>query len=100
MPRSEFRRLNCERVLLEQGVADGHDPDISAAGGHRGEGLDDRPPGVGRAFQPDSDRRPRCEGLDGCSLGSDQGGETAAICSSILAGAKWHRIEPWAYVSA
>jgi hypothetical protein len=31
-------------------------------------------------------------------VGSDQGGETAAICFSILAGAKRHRIEPWAYV--
>ena len=33
-------------------------------------------------------------------VGSDQGGETAAICFSILAGAKHHRIEPLAYVSA
>ena len=33
-------------------------------------------------------------------MGSDQGGETAAICFSILAGAKRHRIEPLAYVSA
>jgi hypothetical protein len=33
-------------------------------------------------------------------VGSDQGGETAAICFSILAGAKRHRIEPFAYVSA
>ena len=33
-------------------------------------------------------------------VGSDQGGETAAICFSILAGAKRHRIEPLAYVSA
>jgi hypothetical protein len=32
-------------------------------------------------------------------VGSDQGGETAAICFSILAGAKRHRIEPLAYVS-
>ena len=31
-------------------------------------------------------------------LGSDQGGETAATCFSILAGAKRHRIEPFAYV--
>jgi transposase len=31
-------------------------------------------------------------------LGSDQGGETAAICYSILAGAKRHLIEPFAYV--
>jgi transposase len=31
-------------------------------------------------------------------VGSDQGGETAAICFSILAGAKRHRIEPLAYV--
>jgi transposase len=31
---------------------------------------------------------------------SDQGGETAAICFSILAGAKRHRIELLAYVSA
>jgi len=31
-------------------------------------------------------------------LGSDRGGETAAICFSILAGAKRHRIEPFAYV--
>jgi len=31
-------------------------------------------------------------------LGSDKGGETAAICYSILAGAKRHRIEPFAYV--
>ena len=33
-------------------------------------------------------------------VGSDRGGETAAICFSILAGAKRHRIEPLAYVSA
>src|SRR5262249_39967276 len=33
-------------------------------------------------------------------VGSDQGGKTAAICFSILAGAKRHRIEPLAYVSA
>jgi len=33
-------------------------------------------------------------------VGSDQGGETAAICFSILDGAKRHRIEPLAYVSA
>jgi hypothetical protein len=33
-------------------------------------------------------------------LGSDHGGETAAIGLSILAGAKRHRIEPLAYVSA
>jgi transposase len=33
-------------------------------------------------------------------LGSDQGGETAAICLSILAGAKRYRIEPLAYVRA
>jgi hypothetical protein len=33
-------------------------------------------------------------------VGSDQGGETVAICFSILAGAKRHRIEPFAYVSA
>ncbi len=31
-------------------------------------------------------------------LGSDKGGETAATCYSILAGAKRHRIEPFAYV--
>jgi transposase len=31
-------------------------------------------------------------------LGSDRGGETAAICFSILAGAKRHLIEPFAYV--
>ncbi len=31
-------------------------------------------------------------------LGSDRGGETAAICFSILAGAQRHRIEPFAYV--
>jgi len=31
-------------------------------------------------------------------LGSDKGGETAATCFSILAGAKRHRIEPFAYV--
>ena len=31
-------------------------------------------------------------------VGSDRGGETAAICFSILAGAKRHRIEPFAYV--
>lgn len=31
-------------------------------------------------------------------LGSDRGGETAAICFSILAGAKRHSIEPFAYV--
>jgi hypothetical protein len=33
-------------------------------------------------------------------VGSDQRGETAAICFSILVGAKRHRIEPLAYVSA
>jgi hypothetical protein len=33
-------------------------------------------------------------------VGSDQGGETAAICLSILAGARRHRIEPFTYVSA
>jgi transposase len=33
-------------------------------------------------------------------VGSDHGGETAAICFSILAGAEWHRIEPLAYVRA
>jgi hypothetical protein len=33
-------------------------------------------------------------------VGSDQGGETAAICFIILAGAKRHRIEPLAYVRA
>jgi hypothetical protein len=33
-------------------------------------------------------------------VGSDRGGETAAICFSILAGAKRHRIEPLAYVRA
>jgi transposase len=33
-------------------------------------------------------------------VGSDRGGETAAICFSILAGAKRHRIEPVAYVRA
>jgi hypothetical protein len=33
-------------------------------------------------------------------VGSDQGGKTAAICFSILAGAKRHRIEPLAYVRA
>jgi hypothetical protein len=32
--------------------------------------------------------------------GSDCGGETAATCFSILAGAKRHRIEPFAYVRA
>jgi hypothetical protein len=31
-------------------------------------------------------------------VGSDHGGETAAICFSILAGAKRHRIEQFAYV--
>ena len=31
-------------------------------------------------------------------FGSDKGGETAAICFSILAGAKRHQIEPFAYV--
>jgi len=31
-------------------------------------------------------------------LGSDKGGETAATCFSVLAGAKRHRIEPFAYV--
>jgi len=31
-------------------------------------------------------------------LGSDRGGDTAAICFSILAGAKRHQIEPFAYV--
>jgi transposase len=33
-------------------------------------------------------------------VGSDQGGETAAVCFSVLAGAKRHRIEPLAYVRA
>jgi hypothetical protein len=33
-------------------------------------------------------------------VGNDQAGKTAAICLSILAGAKRHRIEPWAYVLA
>jgi transposase len=33
-------------------------------------------------------------------LGSDRGGETAAICFSILANAKRYRIEPFAYVRA
>jgi hypothetical protein len=33
-------------------------------------------------------------------LTSDQGGETAAICFSILAGAKRYRVEPLAYVRA
>jgi transposase len=33
-------------------------------------------------------------------FGSDRGGETAAICMSILAGAKRHGIEPMAYVTA
>ena len=33
-------------------------------------------------------------------LGSDQGGETAAILFSILANAKRHQIEPFAYVRA
>jgi transposase len=31
-------------------------------------------------------------------VGSDRGGESAAICFSVLAGAKRHRIEPFAYV--
>jgi hypothetical protein len=31
-------------------------------------------------------------------LGAQQAGETAAICFSILAGAKRHRIEPLVYV--
>jgi transposase len=31
-------------------------------------------------------------------LGSDKGGETASTCFSILAGAKQHKIEPFAYV--
>lgn len=31
-------------------------------------------------------------------VGSDRGGETAATCFSILAGAKRHRIEPFVYV--
>jgi transposase len=31
-------------------------------------------------------------------VGSDRGGKTAATCFSILAGAKRHRIEPFAYV--
>jgi transposase len=31
-------------------------------------------------------------------VGSDRGGQTAATCFSILAGAKRHRIEPFAYV--
>ena len=33
-------------------------------------------------------------------FGSDRGGETAAICMSILASAKRHGIEPVAYVTA
>ena len=33
-------------------------------------------------------------------LGSDQGGETAAICFTILANAKRYQIEPFAYVRA
>jgi transposase len=33
-------------------------------------------------------------------LGSDRGGETAAICFSILANAKRYRIEPFAYVKS
>ena len=33
-------------------------------------------------------------------LGSDQGGETAAICFTILANAKHYKIEPFAYVKA
>jgi transposase len=33
-------------------------------------------------------------------VGSDRGGETAAICFSILANAKRYRIEPFAYVRA
>ena len=33
-------------------------------------------------------------------LGSDQGGETAAICFTVLANAKRYRIEPFAYVRA
>ena len=33
-------------------------------------------------------------------LGSDQGGETAAILFSILANAKRYQIEPFAYVRA
>ena len=31
-------------------------------------------------------------------VGSDRGGETAATCFSVLAGAKRHSIEPFAYV--
>ena len=33
-------------------------------------------------------------------FGSDRGGETAAICFSLLASAKRHLIEPFAYVRA
>jgi transposase len=33
-------------------------------------------------------------------VGSDNGGEAAAICFNILAGAKRHRIQPLAYVLA
>jgi transposase len=33
-------------------------------------------------------------------FGSDRGGETAAILFSIVANARRHRIEPWAYVRA
>jgi hypothetical protein len=33
-------------------------------------------------------------------FGSDRGGETAATCLSILASAKRHLIEPFAYVRA
>jgi hypothetical protein len=33
-------------------------------------------------------------------FGSDRGGETAAICMSVLASAKRHGIEPVAYVTA
>jgi hypothetical protein len=37
---------------------------------------------------------------NGFLVGSDRGGEAAAICFSILAGANRHRIEPLAYVIA
>jgi transposase len=33
-------------------------------------------------------------------VGSDRGGETAAVCLTILGNAKRYRIEPWAYVRA
>ncbi len=60
---AEGRRQIADRVLLEKGVDDGHDPAGLTAERSRRDGRDGRPAGVGRAFQPDSVRRSRDEGL-------------------------------------